>query len=130
MSFGRCEGGFAPDLGKTFNRGYTQLFLDGKHSGRWSSMDAPKSIGEEVGTVVSVAPASGSALGFKSGSPAMGRREAMGDIIVTVRLRDQSVRLQNGDGFSFMAKGRGEIVGFRGDVCQGGRIICRNVQGL
>lgn len=130
VSFGRCEGGFAPDLGKTFNRGYTQLFLDGKRSGRWSSMDAPKSIGEEVGTVVSVAPASGSARGFKSGSPAMGRREAMGDIIVTVRLRDQSVRLQNGDGFSFMAKGRGEIVGFRGDVCQGSRIICRNVQGL
>ena len=32
--------------------------------------------------------------------------------------------------FSFMAKGRGEIVGFRGDVCQGSRIICRNVQGL
>ena len=52
-SFGRVEGGFTPDLRKTFNRGYTELFLDGKR-GKWSSMDAPKSVGEEIGTVVRI----------------------------------------------------------------------------
>ena len=52
-SFGRVEGGFTPDLGKTFNRGYTELFLDGKR-GKWSSMDAPKSVGEEIGTVIRI----------------------------------------------------------------------------
>lgn len=104
VSYGRSEGGFTPDLGKTFNRGYTQLFLDGKRSVGWSSMDAPKSIGEEIGTVASI-----------------------GNNTITVRLKSPDIRLQNGDGFSFLSKGRGEIVGFRGDVCQGNRITCRNV---
>ena len=107
VSFGRSEGGFTPDLNKTFNRGYTQLFLDGRRSAGWSSMDAPKSIGEEIGTVTSI-----------------------GNATMTVRMKNPADRLQNGDGFSFIAKGRGEIVGFRGDVCQGNRITCRNVQGL
>ena len=104
VSYGRSEGGFTPDLGKTFNRGYMQLFLDGKRSVGWSSMDAPKSIGEEIGTVASI-----------------------GNNTITVRLKSPDIRLQNGDGFSFLSKGRGEIVGFRGDVCQGNRITCRNV---
>ncbi len=107
VSFGKSEGGFTPDLNKTFNRGYTQLFLDGRRSAGWSSMDAPKSIGEEIGTVVS-----------------------MDNATITVRMKNPADRLRNGDGFSFIAKGRGEIVGFRGDVCQGNRITCRNVQGL
>ncbi len=122
VSFGRSEGGFTPDLGKTFNRGYTQLFLDGKRSGNWSSMDAPKSIGEEVGTVVSISPMRQN---FSNG-----KRPSEENITITVRMKNPGDRLQNGDGFSFLAKGRGEIVGFRGDVCQGNRITCRNVAGL
>lgn len=122
VSFGRSEGGFTPDLAKTFNRGYTQLFLDGKRSGNWSSMDAPKSIGEEVGTVVSIAPMRQN---FSNG-----KRPSEENITITLRMKNPSDRLQNGDGFSFLSKGRGEIVGFRGDVCQGNRITCRNVTGL
>lgn len=122
VSFGRCEGGFAPDLGKTFNRGYTQLFLDGKRSGNWSSMDAPKSIGEEVGTVVSIAP--------MRQNYSNGKRPSEEYVTITVRMKNPDDRLLNGDGFSFLSKGRGEIVGFRGDVCQGNRITCRNVTGL
>lgn len=122
VSFGRSEGGFTPDLAKTFNRGYTQLFLDGKRSGNWSSMDAPKSIGEEVGTVVSIAPMRQN---FSNG-----RRPSEENITITLRMKNPGDRLQNGDGFSFLSKGRGEIVGFRGDVCQGNRITCRNVTGL
>lgn len=122
VSFGRSEGGFTPDLGKTFNRGYTQLFLDGKRSGNWSSMDAPKSIGEEVGTVVSIAP--------MRQNYSNGKRPSEEYVTITVRMKNPDDRLQNGDGFSFLSKGRGEIVGFRGDVCQGNRITCRNVAGL
>lgn len=122
VSFGRSEGGFTPDLAKTFNRGYTQLFLDGKRSGNWSSMDAPKSIGEEVGTVVSIAPMRQN---FSNG-----KRPSEENITITLRMNNPGDRLQNGDGFSFLSKGRGEIVGFRGDVCQGNRITCRNVTGL
>lgn len=122
VSFGRSEGGFTPDLAKTFNRGYTQLFLDGKRLGNWSSMDAPKSIGEEVGTVVSIAPMRQN---FSNG-----KRPSEENITITLRMKNPGDRLQNGDGFSFLSKGRGEIVGFRGDVCQGNRITCRNVTGL
>lgn len=122
VSFGRSEGGFTPDLAKTFNRGYTQLFLDGKRSGNWSSMDAPKSIGEEVGTVVSIAP--------MRQNYSNGKRPSEENITITLRMKNPGDRLQNGDGFSFLSKGRGEIVGFRGDVCQGNRITCRNVTGL
>lgn len=122
VSFGRSEGGFTPDLAKTFNRGYTQLFLDGKRSGNWSSMDAPKSIGEEVGTVVSIAP--------MRQNYSNGKRLSEEYVTITVRMKNPDDRLQNGDGFSFLSKGHGEIVGFRGDVCQGNRITCRNVTGL
>lgn len=122
VSFGRSEGGFTPDLAKTFNRGYTQLFLDGKRSGNWSSMDAPKSIGEEIGTVVSIAPMRQN---FSNG-----KRPSEEYVTITVRMKNPDDRLQNGDGFSFLSKGRGEIVGFRGDVCQGNRITYRNVTGL
>lgn len=122
VSFGRSEGGFTPDLAKTFNRGYTQLFLDGKRSGNWSSMDAPKSIGEEVGTVVSIVP--------MRQNYSNGKRLSEEYVTITVRMKNPGDRLQNGDGFSFLSKGRGEIVGFRGDVCQGNRITCRNVTGL
>ena len=122
VSFGRSEGGFTPDLAKTFNRGYTQLFLDGKRSGNWSSMDAPKSIGEEVGTVVSIAPMRQN---FSNG-----KRPSEENITITLRMKNPGDRLQNGDGFSFLSKGRGVIVGFRGDVCQGNRITCINVTGL
>lgn len=135
-SFGRVEGGFTPDLGKTFNRGYTQLFLDGKRSGGWSSMDAPKSIGEEIGTVVSVSPAGGIRRGLDgkgsrgNRSDRFGKDTVSGDITITVRMKNPAERLRNGDGFSFTTKGRGDIVGFRGDVCEGNRITCRDVQGL
>ncbi|MCR5003726.1 MAG: U32 family peptidase [Bacteroidales bacterium] len=40
-SFGRVSGGFVPSLDKTFNRGYTSLFIDGQRHRGWSSMDAP-----------------------------------------------------------------------------------------
>ncbi len=106
-SFGRVSGGFTPATDRTFNRGYTELWLDGRR-GRWSSMDAPKSMGEFVGTVRSV-------------------RTERGGCSIVLSPAD-GVRLGNGDGFAFA--GKGGIVGFRGDVCEGNTIRCKPVEGL
>ena len=103
-SFGTLRGGFQPDLKKTFNRDYTELFLDGKR-GEWAAMDAPKSMGEYIGTVDR----------FRAGA-------------VTVRLENPGLTLHNGDGFAFV--GRDGIIGFRGDVCEGFTIRCKEVPGL
>ncbi len=116
-SWGVLRGGFTPSPDKTFNRGYTELFLDGRR-GRWSSMDAPKSMGEEIGTVEGIASGRGSRKASLERS-----------MTVSVRLKDSSVRLHNGDGFSALL-GSGEIVGFRGDVCRGSSIECKYIQGL
>lgn len=108
-SYGSVSEGVPPDPEKTFNRGYTALFIDGKR-GRWAAMDNPKSMGEEIGTVTEVS-----------------RR---GDSMeVHLRPLSKSVVLNNGDGFSFNAGASG-IMGFRGDVCKDGIILCKNISGL
>lgn len=106
-SFGHVSGGFTPATDRTFNRGYTSLWLDGKR-GRWSSMDAPKSMGEYVGTVRSV-------------------RAERGGCSIVLSPAD-GVRLGNGDGFAFA--GSNGVIGFRGDVCEGNTIRCKPVEGL
>ena len=103
-AFGHVSGGFLPDLAKTFNRGYTGLFFDGKRSRGWSSMDAPTSLGEPVGRVRTVSPG-------RPGTAGGGGRIELKDLPAGIRLR-------NGDGFAFSAPD-GEVVGFRGDVCDG-----------
>ncbi len=107
-SFGRVYGGVAPDPWKTFNRGYTELFFDGRR-GSWSSMDAPKSMGEFIGTVLSV------------------HRHAK-DIEIILKPASKGLELHNGDGFAFA--GRGGVTGFRGDVCSGDSIVCKPVDGI
>ncbi|MCQ2142505.1 MAG: U32 family peptidase [Bacteroidales bacterium] len=105
-SFGRVEKAFEPVLDKTFNRGYTELFLDGKR-GFWASMESAKGMGEMVGTVESV---SGDKSSFR-----LAAREG--------------VRLANGDGLSFVSR-RGETVGFRADVCDGNVVRTKPVPEL
>ncbi len=107
-SFGKVSGGFTPDSDKTFNRGYTELYLDGRR-GRWSSMETPKSMGEEIGTVERII------------------RRA-GTMEISVKPLRGALSLRNGDGFAFVG-GEG-ITGFRGDVCEGLRIVCKDVPGL
>ena len=104
-SFGRVQGGFTPDLRKTYNRDYTELFLDGER-GFWAAMDMPKSMGEYIGTVSRVFPGG-----------------------LTVRPSGTGLELHNGDGFAFLGR-EGGIVGFRGDVCEGFTIRCKEVEGL
>lgn len=95
--------GFTPDPSKTFNREYTSLFLDGKRSRGWASMNAPKHLGEKVGTVLNI-------------------RKKSPESVVTLKL-EKGVELHNGDGFTLVQDG--EITGFRGDVCEGNRVRCR-----
>ena len=104
-SFGHVRGGFTPALDKTFNRGYTQLFLDGTRD-LWSSMDAPKSMGEFVGTVRRITP----------------------DGLVLAPANEDVV-LANGDGLAFVTPDGG-IAGFRADVCEGNAIRCKQPEGL
>ena len=108
-SYGRVTGGFEPDTAKTFNRGYTELWLDGKR-GQWSSKDAPKSMGELVGTVRSIRP-----------------RDQY-NMEIAIDPADRKIQLHNGDGFAFTT--RDGITGFRGDVCEGLRINCKNIPDL
>ena len=98
-SFGKVKTGFTPDPNKTFNRGYTELFMDGKR-GKWAAMDAAKSMGEEIGTVTGISRDRSS---------------------INVRLVKKDIVLNNGDGFSYVDKD-GNVTGFRGDVCSGNSI--------
>ena len=98
-SYGKVKAGFTPDPNKTFNRGYTELFMDGKR-GKWAAMDAAKSMGEEIGTVTGISRDKSS---------------------INVRLAKKDIILNNGDGFSYVDKD-GNVTGFRGDVCTGNSI--------
>ena len=106
-SFGNITGGFIPNTDKTFNRGYTELFLDGS-KGKWAAMDAAKSMGQEIGCVT--------ALNKDKSS-------------IVLKLTDRQTILNNGDGFSFVAKD-GNVCGFRGDICSDNTIRCKNTPEL
>lgn len=108
-SFGHINGGFSPDTDKTFNRGYTEYWLDGKR-GKWSSMDAPKSMGEAIGTVCRV------------------RRTDQRKLEFTVKPFKPGLSLRNGDGFAFAT--RDGVTGFRGDVCEGLKVSCKDIPDL
>ena len=95
-SLGHVRGGFVPDLDKTFNRGYTELFLDGER-GSWAAEGG----GEYVGTVRHITP---DGFVLEPASP--------------------SVRLSNGDGFTF------EGGGVRADKAEGLAVTCKRAEGL
>jgi len=109
-SFGKVVKAFAPALDKTFNRGYTELYIDGRR-GKWASMDAAKGMGEEIGKIISV------------------KQDLRRNLAVVEVERPDGCVLNNGDGFSFVA-GNGDVIGFRGDVCESirhnaARISCK-----
>ena len=109
-SHGTVREGFVPDPAKTFNRGYTELFLEGRRTRGWSSMDAPNSLGEYVGKVVDI------------------KHLDRYDMEIVLRPEPGVTPLSNGDGFAFI--GKSGAVGLRGDVCNGNRIRCKHTEGL
>ena len=94
-SFGRVLSHFTPDVNRTFNRGYTGLYLDGRKGG-WAAMDASKGMGGEAGRV-----------------RASGR-----DFVEVEPFRPEGgvpVVFAPGDGLSFVTRD-GEVEGFRVDT--------------
>lgn len=103
-SFGTVTGGFVPDPDKTFNRGYTRLFIDGRRD-KWAAMDSAKSMGEYIGKVRSV--------------------NGRGDFrTINIEPASRDIKLNNGDGFAYISS-NGVVAGFRGDLCSGNSIQCR-----
>ena len=94
-SVGRCSYGFTPDLQKTFNRGFTTYFADGRRPGI-SSPDTPKAMGEYVGTVKEVRGASFTVAGLSA--------------------------FANGDGLCFI-NGDRKLEGFRVNRAEGNRLF-------
>ncbi len=86
VSSGRVELSFDPMPQKSFNRGFTRYFFDGRPDKDMGSPDTPKSLGEPIGRVVQVR---GAALKVQGGEV-----------------------LHNGDGLCFLNK-KGAFEGFR-----------------
>lgn len=100
-SSGRTEIAFSPDLGRTFNRGYTDYFIDGRNA-KIASLDTQKAIGQPVGRVVDT-----------------GRRF----------FRMQGAALQNGDGLCFFNR-QTNLVGLRVERVAGERIYPNSMQDI
>ncbi len=94
-SLGRCRYTFTPNLYKTFNRGFTTYFADGRCPDI-SSPDTPKAIGEFVGTVKELRGISFTVAGVAS--------------------------FANGDGICFINSNR-ELEGFRVNRVEGNRLF-------
>lgn len=134
-SFGHSAPGFVPSPGKSFNRGFTQLYFDGRRDSQWACLDAGKALGEEVGTVAALSrtrdwmkitvktlhETSGSTM-KRAGTPFSAKK---GDISYA----PVPIRFHNGDGFSFIGRD-GKEHGFRADICDGNTILCKAVDGL
>jgi len=102
-SKGVCTYSFTPDLRKTFNRGYTHYFLNGRQPDI-ASFDTPKAMGEYVGVVKELRRDSFNVAGVAS--------------------------FANGDGLCFINQ-QGVLEGFRANRVVGNRIYpYRMPQGL
>jgi len=94
-SEGRCRYTFTPNLQKTFNRGYTTYFANGRRP-NIVSFDTPKAVGEFVGTVKEL------------------RRDSF-NVAGTARFA-------NGDGLCFFTDNR-QLQGFRVNRVEGNRLF-------
>lgn len=94
-SKGHCTYTFTPDLRRTFNRGYSHYFLNGRQPDI-ASFDTPKAIGEFVGTVKELRDDSFNVAGLAS--------------------------FANGDGLCFYDEDR-QLEGFRANRVAGNRIF-------
>lgn len=93
-SKGRCEYTFTPNLNRTFNRGYTTYFVNGRQPDI-ASFDTPKAVGEFVGRVKEIRHDSFNVAGTAS--------------------------FANGDGLCFLNSDR-QFEGFRANRVAGNRI--------
>jgi putative protease len=101
-SSGKSELGFSPDPNKTFNRGYTSYFLDGRGA-EVTSPDSPKHVGESVGQVARVG------------------RDGF--------FLETTAALHSGDGISFFGRDH-ELHGTVVNQVQGGKVVPEKLGGI
>lgn len=101
-SSGKVEIPFTPDPDKTFNRGYTSYFLDGKDE-KLSSVNSPKSRGKFLGKVKRVTSNS-----------------------FTI---DTEEKISNGDGICYFDK-NGKLFGMNVSRVEGNTIFHKNPEGI
>lgn len=94
-SMGRCTYTFTPNIQKSFNRGFTTYFADGRQQ-NLVSFDTPKALGEPVGKV----------------------KELRGNSFNVA----STASFANGDGLCFFSKNR-QLVGFRVNRAEGNRLF-------
>ena len=95
-SSGKCEFSFEPQLNKSFNRGFTNYFLNGRGKEEIINPVTPKSVGEYVGTV----------------------KELKRGFFTVAGL----VRINNGDGLCY-TDSNGEFKGFRVNRVEENRVF-------
>lgn len=95
-SAGTCKYTFKPDLDKSFNRGYTQYFFNGRTPDMWT-LNTPKSVGEPIGKVKDVFDRFFTLSGTK--------------------------KVNNGDGLCFMSHDNKELLGLRINRIDGEKIF-------
>ena len=102
-SIGAVRGGFKPEPNITFNRGYTEFFIDGNR-GKWQSGLVAKYVGEAIGKIT------------KSG------KDRQGFFQFTYQpLKKGVCPIANGDGLCFISQS-GEITGVRANSCNGNTV--------
>lgn len=104
-SRGHCHYSFTPNLQKTFNRGFTHYFLDGRRPDI-ASFDTPKAMGEYVGTVKEIHRMSFTVAGTAS--------FANGDGLCFLRLAEQHGPSKGSDS---------QLEGFRVNRVEGNRLF-------
>ena len=121
-SRGEVDLKFRPDVRKSFNRGFTHYFLDGRNPDIFS-FDTPKAVGVEIGksrlapsrpTPLSLPVREGSGYSFEVDfvSTSLPHREGQ---------EGGSAPLHNGDGLCFFNRAR-KLVGFRVNRVEGNRV--------
>lgn len=101
-SSGSITSGFMPAPEKSFSRGFSTYFLDGRQKGIWS-LHTPKSLGEKIGKVVKVEK----------------------DYFVV----QSDHPLNNGDGFCFFDRSM-KLCGLKADVVNNSKIFTSATNGL
>lgn len=94
-SMGKCAYSFIPDIRKSFNRGFTTYFADGRQR-NMAQFDTPKALGEPVGRV----------------------KEIRGSSFTV----SSTAAFSNGDGLCFFSRD-GQLVGFRINRAENNRLF-------
>ena len=102
-SFGKARYEFEPDVQKSFNRGFTEFFIDGSR-GEWNSSGSAKSMGEYIGEVTEVVYSKG------------GAANTNGRYVEFKYRSDKSIA--NGDGLCFISDNK-MVAGERVSSCNG-----------